>query len=115
MSLAKEINNKLDEILAFNKTLNELKEDYDEIAPTGMEDIETGEKLSQEEVFNKAEEIRLQIIEDLNKITNNGNNIRDIFTNEYYVNDMIQDKEIAEENKENKLNDELRKQNGSNN
>lgn len=115
MSLAKEINKKLDEILAFNKTLNELKEDYDEIAPTGMEDIETGEKLSQEEVFNKAEEIRLQIIEDLNKITNNGNNIRDIFTNEYYVNDMIQDKEIAEENKENKLNDELRKQNGSNN
>jgi len=80
-----------------------------------MQDVETGENVSQEEVFNKAEEIRLQIIEDLNKITNNGNNVRDIFTNEYYVNDMIQDKEIAEENKENKLNDELRKQNGSNN
>ena len=115
MSLAKEINRKLDEILAFNKTLNELKEDYDVLAPTGMQDVETGENVSQEEVFNKAEEIRLQIIEDLNKITNNGNNVRDIFTNEYYVNDMIQDKEIAEENKFNKLNDDLSKQNKSNN
>ena len=115
MNLAREINNKLDEILEFNKTLNELKEDYDKIAPKGMEDADTGEKVSQEEVFNKAEKIRLQIIEDLNKITNNGNNCRDIFTNEYYVNDMIQDKEIAEENKLNKLNDELKKQKESNN
>jgi len=115
MSLAKEINKKLDEITSFNKTIEELKEDYDEIAPTGMEDIDTGEKVSKEEVFKKAEGIRLQLIEDLNKLTNDGKNCRDIFTNDYYINDRIQDKLILEETRLNKLNKEQGKQNPNNN
>ena len=115
MSLAKEINKKLDEMTSFNETLKELKEDYEKVAPQGMEDAETGEKVSKEEVFKKAEGIRLQLIEDLNKLTNEGKNCRDIFTNDYYINDRIQDKLILEETRLNKLNKEQGKQNPNNN
>jgi len=80
-----------------------------------MISTETGEEVSKEEVFNKAEKVRLQIIEDLNKLTNESKNSRDMVTNQYYINDMLQDKEIAEENRLNKLNDEIGKQKESNN
>ena len=103
MNLAREINNKLDEILLHQETLRELEEDYKD-PDFDLVDEKTGEKVTKEIVLNKAEKIRLQIIEDLNKITNNGNNVRDLFTNDYYVNDVIQDKEIAERNKVNKFN-----------
>ena len=114
MSLAREINNKLDEILLHQETLRELEEDYKD-PDFDLVDEKTGEKVTKEIVLNKAEKIRLQIIEDLNKITNNGNNVRDLFTNDYYVNDVIQDKEIAERNKVNKFNNEIQKQSESNN
>ena len=114
MNLAREINNKLDEILLHQETLRELEEDYKD-PDFDLVDEKTGEKVTKEIVLNKAEKIRLQIIEDLNKITNNGNNVRDIFTNDYYVNDVIQDKEIAERNKVNKFNNEIQKQSESNN
>ena len=110
MNLARQINNKLDEILLHQETLRELEEDYKD------PDFDlVDEKVTKEIVLNKAEKIRLQIIEDLNKITNNGNNVRDLFTNDYYVNDVIQDKEIAERNKVNKFNNEIQKQSESNN
>ena len=35
------------------------------------------------------------IITDLNKITNNGSNVSDIFSNKYYVNDISEDKRCA--------------------
>ena len=35
------------------------------------------------------------IISDLNKITNNGSNVNDIFANKYYVNDIAEDKRCA--------------------
>ena len=35
------------------------------------------------------------IITDLNKITNNGSNVNDIFSNKYYVNDIAEDKRCA--------------------
>ena len=114
MNLAREINNKLDEILLHQETLRELEEDYKD-HDFDLVDEKTGEKVTKEIVLNKAEKIRLQIIEDLNKITNNGNNVRDLFTNDYYVNDVIQDKEIAERNKVNKFNNEIQKQSESNN
>ncbi len=114
MNLAREINNKLDEILLHQETLKELEKDYKD-PDFDLVDEKTGEKVTKEIVLNKAEKIRLQIIEDLNKITNNGNNVRDIFTNDYYVNDVIQDKEIAERNKVNKFNNEIQKQSESNN
>lgn len=35
------------------------------------------------------------IVSDLNKITNNGTNIKDQFTNNYYINDIGEDKRCA--------------------
>ena len=37
-------------------------------------------------------------------------NCRDMFTNPYYINDVMQDKEIAEQSRANKLFNELDKQ-----
>jgi hypothetical protein len=61
-------------------------------------------------VLNKAQRIKDQIINDLNKLTRDGKNCRDVFTNEYYINDVMQDKEIAEQNRANKLFNNLDKQ-----
>jgi hypothetical protein len=36
-----------------------------------------------------------QITNDLNKITNNGSNVNDIFTNIYYINDVMEDKRCS--------------------
>lgn len=36
-----------------------------------------------------------QIESDLNKITNNGTNVANIFTNVYYINDNMEDKRCA--------------------
>ena len=36
-----------------------------------------------------------QIENDLNKITNNGTNVANIFTNVYYINDNMEDKRCA--------------------
>lgn len=114
MNLAREINNKLDEIIIHNQTLAELEKDYED-PDFDLVEEDTGEKVTKEIVLNKAQIIKDQMIEDLNKLTNNGNNVRDIFTNEYYINDRIQDKLILEEIRFNKLNNEIEKQDGSNN
>ena len=109
MNTAKEINNKLDEMLLHQETLIELEKDYND-PDFGLEEEDTGEKVTKEIVLNKAQKIKDQIIKDLNKLTNNGKNCRDMFTNQYYINDMLQDKEIAEQNRANKLFYELDKQ-----
>ena len=109
MNLAKQINNKLDEILLHNETLIELEKDYKD-PDFGLEDEGTGEKVTKEIVLNKAQKIKDQIINDLNKLTRDGKNCRDMFTNEYYINDVMQDKEIAEQNRANKLFNNLNKQ-----
>ena len=109
MNTAKEINNKLDEILLHQETLIELEKDYND-PDFGLEEEGTGEKVTKEIVLNKAQKIKDQIINDLNKLTNNGQNCRDMFTNQYYINDMLQDKEIAEQNRANNLFSNLDKQ-----
>ena len=109
MSTAKEINNKLDEIILHNRTLVELEKDFKD-PDFDLVEEETGEKVTKEIVLNKAKEIKDQIINDLNKLTNDGQNCRDMFTNPYYINDVMQDKEIAEQNRANKLFNELDKQ-----
>lgn len=114
MNLARQINNKLDKILLHQETLRELEEEYKD-PDFGLVDEKTGEKVTKEIVLNKAQEQYDQIIGDLNQITNNGNNVRDLFTNDYYINDVIQDKEIAEKNKVNKFKNEIQKQIESNN
>ena len=53
---------------------------------------ETGEKITKKQVLELAEVEITQIKKELNKLTNNGKNIKGIFDNQYYINDMIQDK-----------------------
>ena len=53
--------------------------------------------------LDKGESDSAEIIEiknELNKITNNGKNCRDLFTNTYYVNNLMLDKEISKVNAE---------------
>ena len=80
MSLAREINKKLDEIIEYNKQLIAVNKDYNN-PDFSMTDANTGEKVTKEMVLNKATEVYEEIIDDLNKITNNGNNCK---TNKYH-------------------------------
>jgi hypothetical protein len=66
-------------------------------------------------VLNKADEVYDIMIDDLNKLTKEGQNCRDVFTNQYYINDLSQDRLIAEEIRANKLAVEEAKQKNSNN
>lgn len=114
MSLAREINEKLDEILRHKQEVNAVELDFQDPNFT-LNSVESGEKVTKEMVLNKADEVYDIIIEDLNKITNEGKNCRDVFTNQYYINDTSQDKLIAEEIRANKLAIEEAKQNQYNN
>ena len=90
MALAREVNKKLDEILALRAEIKVLKENEpDDVVLTNPE---TGDKLTKEEAVQCAEGVIDKVKESLSKLTNKGQNIRDIFTNKYYVNDFNQDK-----------------------
>ena len=56
---------------------------------------QTGQKLTRDEVVQKTNDEINRIKKDLNKLTNNGENINGIFTNKFYVNDYMQDKQIS--------------------
>lgn len=76
MNLAKQINQKLDELHSLYKMQG--------ILEANKEDLRFKQRIE------KAES-------ELNSITNNGQNVIDIFTNKYYINDTMQDREIAKE------------------
>ena len=65
---------------------------------------ETGEKITKKQVLELAEVEITQIKNDLNKLTNNGKSIKGIFTSQYYINDMIQDKLLVENNSKQNFN-----------
>lgn len=112
MESARQINKKLDEILIIQSQIKELNE----LAPDAQFDNkETGEKVTKEIVLNKGQEQLAQLEKELNEITNNGKNCREVFTNPYYINDFAQDKLIAEEIKLNKMEACLAKQNNPEN
>ncbi|MFT6497739.1 MAG: hypothetical protein ACJATM_001362 [Alphaproteobacteria bacterium] len=98
-SLAKQINQKLDEILAIRQEIkrmdNDLKDD------TKLKNLNTGESANKEEALRVVEGMVDQIKEELNQITNNGRNVREIFTNKFYINDMLQDKDIVHNMRQN--------------
>lgn len=77
MNLAKQINQKLDEILNIRA----------EIKAIGGSPNKDSLRLSDEMVN--------QIKGELNEITNNGLNVKEIFTNKYYINDVMQDRELV--------------------
>jgi len=113
MTLAKEINEKLDAILSAMDELRELEAEIDD--DLEFENKETGQIVTKEIVLNKGQEDIDQIKADLNKITNNGKNVKNIFDNQFYINDMIQDKVIADEIRLNKMEECLSKQNNPEN
>ena len=98
MSIAKEVNNRLDHILEIKSEINRMRAD---LANKSFELInnETGEKVNASKIEELANNEIIQIKNELNKLTNNGKSITGIYNNEYYVNDMLQDKLIVQNNK----------------
>ena len=109
MTLAKDINKKLDELLFVQSQIKEIKENLPDEAL--LTEIKGGKPVSREIVLNKGKEQLQEIKDDLNELTHDGKNCRDVFTNQYYVNDLSQDKLIAEEIRLNKMEECLAKQN----
>jgi ribosome assembly protein YihI (activator of Der GTPase) len=94
--ITKQINKKLDEIIKIRAEIKRMDNDISE--DQVLNNVETGEKLNKEEAMKVVEDMIDGIKNDLNEITNNGKNIKNIFTNKFYVNDFMQDKEITKEN-----------------
>ena len=93
MSLQKDINERLDEILAIRAEIKKMNHDLEDDA--SLKNIQTGEQINKKQALRAVEEMVDRIKFDLNKLTNNGKNVKGIFTNNYYVNDLMQDKQIA--------------------
>jgi hypothetical protein len=90
MSTAKDINKLLDDMLHIRSEINRMRADLN--ADETLVNKKTGEKISANKIEELASNEINEIKINLNKITNNGQNISGIFNNEYYVNDMLQDK-----------------------
>lgn len=75
-NLAREINEKLDDLI-------NLYEEYKALRDKASYKTKN---------VKEAEEVISLVHDDINEITNNGKNVRDIFTNDFYVNDLTQDK-----------------------
>ena len=101
MSLAREINQKLDEILSIQAEMETLRSEVGE--DSNLTNVETGDTMSRNDALKCAQGAIERIESDLNKLTNQGRNVRDLFTNPFYINDMVQDKKIANGLKESKL------------
>lgn len=96
MNITRQINNRLDDILAIRAEIRKMDAEITE--EQILTNKATGEKMNKEEVIGYIEHTINDIKKDLNKITNNGSNVNGIFTNKFYVNDLLQDKEIVENN-----------------
>ena len=96
MNTAKQINKCLDDMLALQAEAKRLQKEVD--GRKKLVNQETGEKITKKQVLELAEVEITQIKNELNKLTNNGKSIKGIFTSQYYINDMIQDKLLVENN-----------------
>lgn len=96
LSIAKEVNNRLDELLKLRAEIKRIDNDLED--GQILNNVEDGTKTNKEGVIKMAEDMIDQVKNDLNKITNNGKRITGIFNNIYYVNDTIQDRLIVENN-----------------
>jgi hypothetical protein len=101
MSLAKEINKKLDEIIDIKAELIKLKKELSSGAE--MTNIQTGKPATKEDAVKVVEGMIADLEADLSKLTNNGQNVRGVFDNEFYINDVLQDKQISQELEKKKL------------
>lgn len=99
MSIAKEVNNRLDHILEIKSEINRMRADLaNKSLDVELINNETGEKVSADKIEQLANAEIIEIKNELNKITNNGKRITGIFNNKYYINDMLQDKLIVQNN-----------------
>ena len=93
MTLAKDINERLDDILNIKAEISRMNADLPD--DQMLTNIQTGEKQTKQDALNLVDKILSEIKLNLNEITNNGLNVNGIFTNKYYVNDLAQDRVVA--------------------
>jgi len=98
MKLAKQLNEKLDEIIEMRMELRRMNEDLDD--DVTLTNIQTGEPQTKKEAIELIDGLIQDIYAQINKLSNNGKNVNDIFTNKYYINDFMQDREIVNANKQ---------------
>ena len=91
MDTARKINKLLDELSEHRMDSEEIEKSYKDPEFT-MKNAKTGESVTKELVFNTIQQHKDKIIEQLNKITNNGQGVGEMFTNYYYVNNLTIDK-----------------------
>ena len=91
MSLAKEINKRLDQILDMKAELIKLKK---EINKGGKLKRLDGKPATKEEALEIVEGMMQGIYDEISVLTNKGQNIRGVFNNQFYINDLLQDKVI---------------------
>jgi len=95
MNLARDINNRLDRMLAIRAEIKRMMKDLP--VNETLVNKQTGQKLTRDEVVEITKDEINTIKKDLNKITNNGENVNGIFTNKFYVNDFMHDKQVAKQ------------------
>lgn len=102
MSLAREINDKLDQIIALKQELSAMESEVPKDAL--LTNHQTGDQMSVDDAIDIAYSVINKVKTELGEITNNGQNVKDIFTNKYYVNDMMEDRRVSELEMYSKLN-----------
>lgn len=85
-----EINDRLDIILNVRSEINRMRAELK--SDSVLYNKNTGEEISRDDIINGAENNLNKIKQELNEITNDGKNIKEIFTNKFYINDLSQDK-----------------------
>lgn len=94
MSITKDINRLLDDMLHIRSEINRMRADLD--ANANLVNNKTGEKISADKIEELANNEINEIKKELNKVTNNGKRATGLFNNVYYINDFIQDKLLAQ-------------------
>lgn len=94
MSIAKDINKLLDQMLTIKGEIARMRADLD--ANATLVNNKTGEKISANKIEELANNEINEIKKELNKVTNEGKRANGIFNNQYYINDMLQDKLLVE-------------------
>jgi hypothetical protein len=94
MNTAKRINTLLDDMLTIRAEIKRMRADLK--ANDSLVNKKTGEKISAKKIEELANNEIIEIQKELNKVTNNGKSITGMFNNEYYVNDMMQDRVLVE-------------------
>ena len=94
MSIAKEINKLLDQMLTIRGEIARMRADLD--ANANLVNNQTGEKVTANKIEELANNEIIAIKSELNKVTNEGKRATGIFTCDHYVLDMLQDKLLVE-------------------